>query len=192
MEQEANSGMFKGGYQIRDPQGIYFLTCTVVEWIDVFSRPIYADLVIESLKFCIREKGLQVHAWVLMSNHLHLIASAKEGFDLSDVLRDFKKFTAGKILQTLTDLKTESRKNWMLWLFRKAGTDNVRNHQFQFWIQDNHPVELNNQARLKQRLQYLHENPVRAGLVWQPWEYRYSSAIDYMKDQPGLVPISYL
>ncbi len=184
--------MFKGGYQIRDPQGIYFLTCTVVEWIDVFSRPIYADLVIESLKFCIREKGLQVHAWVLMSNHLHLIASAKEGFDLSDVLRDFKKFTAGKILQTLTDLKTESRKNWMLWLFRKAGTDNVRNHQFQFWIQDNHPVELNNQARLKQRLQYLHENPVRAGLVWQPWEYRYSSAIDYMKDQPGLVPISYL
>jgi putative transposase len=192
MEKESNAGMFKGGYQIRDPQGIYFLTCTVVEWIDVFSRPIYADLVIESLKFCIREKGLQVHAWVLMSNHLHLIASAKEGFDLSDVLRDFKKFTAGKILQTLTDLKTESRKNWMLWLFRKAGTDNVRNHQFQFWIQDNHPVELNNQDRFKQRLQYLHENPVRAGLVWQPWEYRYSSAIDYKKDQPGLVPISFL
>jgi REP element-mobilizing transposase RayT len=182
--------MFRSGYQIRDQQGIHFVTCTVIQWADIFSRPLFADIVVDSLKFCIQEKGLNVHAWVIMSNHIHLVVSAKEGFLLSDILRDFKKFTAGKIRKILNETKEESRKSWLLWLFKSAGKENTRNEEFQFWIQDNHPIELNNEERKKQKMNYLHMNPVRAGLVWEPYQYRYSSACDYMDNRKGLIDIS--
>lgn len=87
-----------GGYKIENPEGIYFITFAVVEWVDVFTRREYAEIVIDSLNFCIEEKGMEVYAWCLMPNHLHLICSAKAGFSLPDILRDFKKFTAGNIL----------------------------------------------------------------------------------------------
>ena len=80
---------------------IYFLTLTVVDWVDVFTRPVYRHEVVESLKFCQRKKGLELYAWVLMSNHLHLLASAAEGYNLSDILRDFKKFTSKTIIDKI-------------------------------------------------------------------------------------------
>jgi REP element-mobilizing transposase RayT len=184
--------MAQSGYKIRDQQQVYFITSTVVQWVDIFTRPIYANLVIESLNFCVKEKGLCVHAWVLMPNHFHGIVSAREGCNLSDILRDFKKFTAGKILKELDNSTFESRKNWMLWLFKSAGNQNSRNENFQFWQQENHPVELNNPELKAQRMNYLHQNPVRAGLVWEPWEYRYSSACDYMNNKKGLVEIDFI
>ena len=85
--------MKNDGYKIRDQHGIYFLTFAVVEWVDVFTRKEYADIVIESLRYCIQHKGLKLYAWCIMSNHVHLIVSAEQG-NLSDVLRDFKKFTS--------------------------------------------------------------------------------------------------
>jgi len=144
--------MFRSGYQIRDQEGIYFITCTVIQWADIFSRPLFADIIIESLNFCIREKGLNVHAWVILSNHIHLIVSPKIGNSLSDILRDFKKFTAGKVIKTLNSSTGESRKNWLLWLFNNAGRENLRNEKFQFWIQDNHPIELNNEGKKSRKL----------------------------------------
>jgi len=80
---------------------IYFLTLTVVDWIDIFTRPIYRHIIVDSLKYCQKEKGLVIYAWVLMSNHLHLIASNKEGFSLSDILRDFKKFTSKQLIKSV-------------------------------------------------------------------------------------------
>ena len=81
--------MFSGGYKIRDENAIHYLTFAVVEWIDVFSRKSYSDIVVDSLNYCVDKKGLQVHAWIIMSNHMHLIASAREGFVLSGIMRDF-------------------------------------------------------------------------------------------------------
>jgi len=144
--------MFRSGYQIRDQEGIYFITCTVIQWADIFSRPLFADIIIESLNFCIREKGLNVHAWVILSNHIHLIVSPKIGNSLSDILRDFKKFTDGKIIKTRSSSTGESRKNWLLWLFNNAGSENSRNEKLQFWIQDNHPIELNNEGKKSRKL----------------------------------------
>jgi len=184
--------MAQAGYKIRDQGQVHFVTCTVLQWVDIFTRSVYADLVIESLNFCIREKGLSVHAWVLMPNHLHAILSAKDGFILSDILRDFKKYTAGKILKELEKSTFESRKSWMLWLFKSAGSQNTRNETYQFWQQDNHPIELNNPEIKVQRMNYLHQNPVRAGLVWEPWDYKYSSACDYMNNRKGLVEIDFI
>jgi REP element-mobilizing transposase RayT len=136
-------------------------------------------MVIESLHHCQIKKGLVIHAWCLMSNHLHLIISKKGKMQLEGILRDFKKFTSGTILKAIKDEPTESRKNWMIWIFKQAGKTNPNNRNFQFWQQDNHPEELITNEFIDQKLDYIHNNPVFAGLVDEPQHYRYSSARDY-------------
>jgi len=98
----------KEGYIIRDQSKTHFITATVVDWIDIFTRKIYRDIIIESLKYSIEYKGLIVYGYVIMSNHIHLIIQA-ENENLSDVLRDIKKFTSKKILNTI-QTEPESRK----------------------------------------------------------------------------------
>jgi REP element-mobilizing transposase RayT len=181
--------MSAAGYQIRDQHAMHFLTFAVVEWVDVFTRTAYADIVVESLRYCQGNKGLNVHAWCIMSNHVHLIVSTQPPVLLSDVPRDFKKFTSNRIIKAIEENRQESRRNWMLWLFRKAGERNQRNDNYQFWQQDNHPVECSTPDVLKSRMAYLHENPVRAGYVRSEPYWRYSSGIDYYLGQPGLLSI---
>ena len=156
----------------------------------VFSRYCYAETVLNSLSYCVKEKGLHVHAWCIMSNHVHLIVSAEKG-DLSDILRDFKSFTSKKILQQIEDNKEESRKNWMLWIFKKAGVANSRNEVSQFWQQDNQPVQLQTTEFTLIKLNYLHNNPVKASIVERPEDYLLSSARDYNGGR-GLLPIDHL
>lgn len=85
--------MSENGYKIRNKEGIHFITFAVVEWIDVFTRKVYKDILIDSLKHCQNERGLILYSWCIMSNHVHLVISAKHN-DTSDILRDFKKFTS--------------------------------------------------------------------------------------------------
>ncbi|CAN5150188.1 hypothetical protein BH23BAC1_BH23BAC1_41100 [soil metagenome] len=103
-----------------------------VEWVDVFTRKEYIEVVLESLKYCQSEKGLTIYAWCIMTNHVHLIISAKEGYIISGIVRDFKKFTSVAIVNSIADNSIESRKNWMLWIFKKAGAKNSNNKNFQF------------------------------------------------------------
>ena len=117
------------GYKIRDQYGIYFITFATAQWVDVFSRNCYVEIVLDSLRYCIEEKGLNVHAWCLMSNHLHLILSCKNG-NLSDVLRDFKEYTSGMITKEIERNPQESRRSWMLWILKQAGTNNSKNNQY--------------------------------------------------------------
>ena len=77
-------------YKFHNPTGIYFITTTIVGWIDVFTKPVYCDIVIDSLKYCQKEKGLVIHAWCIMSSHLHLIVSSAGKEKLPAILRDFK------------------------------------------------------------------------------------------------------
>lgn len=106
-------------YPIRNQQGLYFLTFTVVSWVDIFTRPVYKDLVMDSLRHCQQHKGLELYAYCLMTNHLHLIARAAEGHELSGIVRDFKKFTARALFKDITQLPTES-------LLRGAGSGAAR------------------------------------------------------------------
>ena len=178
-------------YKFHNPEGIYFITYSVVEWVDVFTRPVYKDIVVDSLKYAQESKGLYLYAWVIMSNHVHLIASVKEGYKLSDVLRDHKKHTSKNIIEEIKENPDESRKNWMLWLFASHGERNPNNKKYQFWQQDNHPVELDANEMMDQRLDYLHNNPVKAGIVNEAENYIYSSAIDYV-DGKGLLEVNLL
>lgn len=164
------------GYQIRN-DGIYFLSWTVVRWVDVFTRPLYKDILIDSLRYCQQEKGLVLYAYVIMSNHVHLIASTPNQH-LGDLIRDIKHFTSKRILKAIQE-EDESRKNWMLWLFKDEGHRSAKNKSFQFWQHKNHPVLLHTERMKKDRLEYLHQNPVKAGWVYKPEDYIYSSASSY-------------
>ena len=173
-------------YKIHEPEGIYFLSFATVEWVDVFTRARYKHIVVESLNYCVREKGLIIYAWVIMSNHVHLLVKAKNE-NLSDIIRDFKKHTAKEIFKSIMD-DPESRKDWMLYIFKNAGKLNSNNKVFQFWRQDNHPIEVYSNEVIDQKLDYIHNNPVEAEIVAVPEHYLYSSAMNYAGEK-GLVEL---
>ena len=166
-------------YPIRNQQGLYFITCTVVEWVGLFTRPLYKDLIIDSLRYCQRHKGLELFAYCLMTNHLHLIARAAEGSSLSDIMRDFKKFTAKQVFHTLHVNQQESRRKWLEWILHSQGAFNPRNTHIQLWQQPSHNVELLTELVARQKLEYIHQNPVRAGICYRAEDYVYSSASFY-------------
>lgn len=166
-------------YAIRNQQGLYFLTFTVVEWLDVFTRPLYKDVIIDSLRYCQQHKGLELYAYCLMTNHLHLIARAAEGQELSNIVRDFKKFTARRVFEKMHLNPQESRRNWLEWVFRKQGEFNPKNTHIQLWQQRSHGIELQSEAVTRQKLTYIHQNPVRTGICYRDEDYVYSSASFY-------------
>jgi putative transposase len=178
-------------YKVGDNLTPHFVTFTVVGWIDVFSRELYKELFINSLKYCCENKGLILHAWVIMTNHVHLIISTSEN-KIEYLVRDIKKFTSKQIIKAIQENPQESRKEWMLSIFSFTGRNNNNNKDFQFWKQDYHPIELSSDHRLQQRLNYLHENPVKSGLVWEPQDYKYSSAKDYYTNGHGLLKVEHL
>ena len=178
-------------YKIRDQTKLHFVTFAVVEWVDVFTRSMYKDAVVESLKFCQKHKGLVVYAWCIMTNHVHLINSSLDGFRQEDNLRDLKKHTSKQLIAKIMENPQESRKNWMLWLFKEAGRKNSNNKNYQFWRQDNHPIELSTNQLMDQKLAYIHNNPVEAGIVDEPESYLYSSARDYA-GRAGLNEINFI
>lgn len=170
-------------YKIANQLALHFVTATVTQWVDVFTRREYKDIVLESIRFCQKNKGLEIYAWVVMSNHLHMICACRDGFDLSDTLRDFKKFTSTAVINAIKANNQESRRNWMLWLLNP-------NEEKQFWQPGNHPEEIWSADFFRQKMNYIHQNPVRAGIVEKEEEYIYSSARDFC-NRKGLLDLSY-
>ncbi len=174
-------------YKFHDQHKPYFISFATVYWLDVFTRPIYKEIFTDSVNYCIKEKGLIVYAWVLMTNHVHMIIGTKQE-DMEDILRDLKKYTSKKIVNAIKENSQESRKDWMLWMFERAGKKNDNNKHYQFWQQHNKPIELFDNKIIDQKLDYLHNNPVKDGFVRDTTEYSYSSAIDYSGSK-GLVDV---
>ena len=159
---------------------LYFITTTVIDWLDVFTRPAYKHVVVESLRYCQAQKGLEVYAWVLMTNHLHLIAgTSKPDTNIGDIMRDFKKFTSKAIVNAIEENMHESRREWLLdrcW-FRGANDKKITN--FKFWQDGIHLETISSYDFYRQKLDYIHNNPVKQEIVERPEEYLYSSARDY-------------
>ena len=183
-ENEVKQSNNMSNYRFDNPDGIYFVTFAVVDWVDVFTRSLYVDILLESICYCQENKGLEVFAWCIMSNHVHLIIRRKEVHSLSDILRDLKKYTSKRIIEAIKT-QTESRREWMLHRFSWAGKQNSNNTSYQFWQQDNQPEELFSKEFTKQKLDYIHQNPVKAGLVDEAQYYNYSSAKDYYNNEKG-------
>jgi len=176
-------------YIIKDQHAVYFLTFQIVAWVDIFTRKCYKDMVVDAFNFCVDNKHLNVHAWVIMSNHVHCIVSNAAGA-LSDTIRDLKRHTAKHILAGIREVP-ESRRDWMLHQFRLAGRQQAGNKEFQVWTHENHAVEISPYIKDmgKSKLDYIHDNPVRAGYVERPEDYLYSSARDYAGNK-GLIKLA--
>lgn len=155
--------------------GLFFITLTVVGWIDVFTRKEYADIIVENLEFCQKEKDLAIFVYVIMPSHIHLIVRRNEGL-LSDWLRDFKSYTAKQIIKEIENGGFESRKEWLLHLFKYHAKFQAQNSKYMFWQKSNHPTDLFTEKAIKQKTDYIHQNPVAANLVTEESYYHYSSA----------------
>ncbi len=154
---------------------LYFVTLTVAGWVDVFTRKDYKDILVENLKYCQEKEGLEIFAYVIMTNHMHLIARRQEG-DLTELLGRFKSYTAKKIITAIEANPEESRKEWLLYLFNHFAKTNTQYSKYHFWNYTNYPVLLCTNAVIDQKVEYIHQNPVRAGIVTEPEYYTYSSA----------------
>jgi REP element-mobilizing transposase RayT len=176
------------GYQIRDQHAMHFITPAIVDWVDVLTRNTYRDIIISSLNHCIKYKELNVYGYVIMTNHLHLIVKSRNG-TLSDTIRDFKKFTSRRIIDAIQN-GAESRREWMMHRFTWNASQNARSSDHQLWTHENHPEEIHSLKFFNQKLNYIHDNPVRAGWVLYPVDYVHSSAGAILKNVPGLVPLS--
>ncbi len=176
-------------YVIKDQQAAYFFTFQIVSWADLFTRKSYRDIIVDAFNYCIERKNLQVHAWAIMSNHVHCILSSSNA-KLSGTVRDFKRHTAKQILQTM-EQGPESRREWILFQFRRAAQQHVRNKEFQVWAHESHAIEISPYIKdmSKSKIDYIHNNPVENGLVENAEDYLYSSARDYA-GRKGLVKLA--
>ena len=164
-------------YKIEEGKA-HFATLTVVDWIDVFTRENHKMCIVDSLRYCQEQKGLELFAWCLMPSHLHMVVAAKGNFNLSDILRDFKKFTSKEIVRLVQE-EPESRREWLLAKFREAGRDNPKITNYKFWQDGSHPVVLYSPKFTQQKINYIHFNPVEAMFVSSPEDYLFSSAKNY-------------
>ena len=173
-------------YKFHEAHTTYFVTFTVVDWVDIFTRDYSRKIIYDSIIFCQEKKDWIIHAYVIMSNHIHLILSYDGHLQsLSDTVRDMKGFTSKKILAAIQSEVGESRRDWMLERFQQ--TTSARQRQrlvgtpcYQLWQHSNKPIPLWSRHVIQQKLDYIHLNPVKAGWVDRPEDYLHSSARDYL------------
>lgn len=158
----------------------YYLTFNVVDSIDIFVRPVFKQIIVESLNHFIDKKGLTVYAWCLMTNHLHLIAQTKEGSGLLTLVDDFKRFTTKIILEDMV-AEPEIRRNWVMKKFKEASIAMNLSDKFQVWQASLNSVciDLHDEDLINEQIEYIHNNPLRDRIVTHAEDYLHSSARDY-------------
>lgn len=172
-------------YQIHNSGALYFITSTIVEWIPVFTTEPYFTIITESLGYCRAHKQLKLFAYVILDNHLHLIVDAP---DLAQVLQSFKRHTATAIVH----LAETGNRAWLLNQFAYYRKKYKSTSQHQVWQEGFHPQRIDNNAMLNQKIDYIHDNPVRRGLVSAPEHWRYSSARNYVLEDQAVLEIDAL
>ena len=154
-------------YKFHNKEGPYFVSFATVNWIDVFTRQVYFNVLANSVDHCRRTKGMELYCYCFMPSHVHFIFRSSYGRP-SELLRDFKRHTSKKVVETIENNPQESRRDWLLWMFERAGKKNATTSKHQFWQHHNKPIELWSNAVIKQKIDYIHNNPVKAGFVVDP------------------------
>jgi REP element-mobilizing transposase RayT len=165
-------------YKFHNPTAAYFVSFAVVEWLDVFTRNEYKNILIDNLHFY-QAQGMEIYAWCIMTNHVHLVFKSVNDVKPEVLLGNFKRFTSKAIVKAILDNPKESRKQILIEQFEKAGAKSSNVKRYQFWRHDNKPIELWSNKVIAEKIKYIHDNPVEAGLVFRPEDYMYSSAVDY-------------
>lgn len=166
-------------YRVLEKESAHFVTSTVIEWLPIFTTSACCDILVETLDFYRREKGLRLYGWVIMENHFHAII---HGPDLSRTMADLKKFTAKRIVEQLP----KEGRQWLLTELEFYRQRHKTRSQHQVWQEGFHPQAVFSDDMMQQKLDYLHANPVRRGMVASPEHWRYSSAHEWL---PGAQPV---
>ncbi|MFC0184487.1 transposase [Pseudarcicella hirudinis] len=119
----------------------------------MFVRDEYKRTVLESWRYCQKEKDLEIYGWCIMTSHIHMIVGSK-GRALDKVVGEMKSFTSRALRKMIENHQGESRKEWLIWMMKRAGTKNGNNNDWQFWQQNNHPIELLNDEMFHQTFLY--------------------------------------
>lgn len=163
----------------------YFITITTVGWVDVFTRVGQKYVIIDALRYCQKHKGLVIFAYCLMHSHLHMLCMANSIFTLAEIMRDFKKFTSKKIIETIHS-EPESRRVWMLDYFRKSCEHLERPQQYKVWQDGYHAEHVYSNSWIKEKINYIHQNPVKEQIVTEAENYYFSSARNYADLQSAI------
>jgi REP-associated tyrosine transposase len=164
--------MPRSRYRIYDTHYPHFMTCTIVNWLPLFGNPPVAQIILDSWRFLQEHGRIELYAYVIMENHLHLIAAAD---DLAKEIGDFKSFTARQIV----DLLQEQRAKHLLDQLACQKLAHKTDRQFQVWQEGSHPQMILDEAMMRQKAEYIHNNPVKKGYVNDPIHWRYPSAGNY-------------
>lgn len=172
--------MARSRYKIINNQYPYYLTCTIVEWLPLFLDPSVVQIILDSLGFLQKENRLVIYSYVIMENHLHLIASSQ---DLSGEMGNFKSYTARKIIDLYKKHHPQLLKKLSM-----AKKPFKKDRLYQFWQDGSYPKQIYSEEMMRQKIEYIHYNPVRRGYIDEPEYWRYSSARSYA-GKPGLIDI---
>jgi REP element-mobilizing transposase RayT len=173
--------MGRSRYTIRETEAPQFLTCTVINWMPLFTRPQTVNIILNALQYRQENQGWKIYGYVILENHLHLIVQAE---NLRAELPLFKSYTARQLIDYLKECRAERLLKQMAF-FRKA---HKTDREHQCWEEGSHPQLIQNAEMLRQKLDYIHFNPVKRGYVEEPYHWRYSSARNYAGLE-GLIPI---
>ena len=165
-------------YKFHNPEGIYFVSFAVVNWLDVFIRNEYKDILLDNLQFYQKSAGMEIFAWCIMTSHVHLVYRCLEHRP-ELVLGNFKRFTSKALVKAIKEHRKESRREMLLSQFKASGSKASNVHHYQFWRHDNKPIELWSNWVIDQKINYIHQNPVVSGFVQKAEHFLYSSAQDY-------------
>jgi putative transposase len=174
--------MSRTRYKVYDNAYPHFLTCTIVDWLPVFTRQDAAQILLDSWTFRQREGRMTLFAYVVLENHIHLIASSD---NLSKEIGDFKSYTARQLIDLLTAAGAKTILQQLA--YRKAKHKDDRD--FQFWQEGSHPQQITSDEMMRQKIEYIHYNPVKRGFVDVPVHWRYSSSRNYA-GMPGLIEVA--
>src|SRR6267378_1034391 len=166
-------------YRVHEQDRAHFVTSTVVAWLPVFTTAARCDVLVQSFEYCRAHKQLRIYAWVILDNHFHAILSAP---DLPRIMADLKRHTAGQLLELLEEENAE----WLLHQLRYRRAQHKTEREHQVWQEGFHPQSIATDEIMLQKLEYLHNNPVKRGLVASPEHWRYSSAHGWL---PGVMPL---
>ena len=170
-------------YRVTSETNIHFITTSIHLWVPIVSNETLFQIILNSLKFCQANKGLKLHGYVIMVNHVHAIVSHERYDHIPNIVRDFKRHTAKEIRNYLANLGEFSQLFWVKIFHSKE------RGQHRIWQEGYHPIALKSQSFFEQKLTYIHHNPVRKGFVEKPEDWKYSSTRNYLLDDDSLIAI---
>ena len=176
-------------YKFGSEEKLHFISYSVVFWIDIFTRTEYTEVLIDSWRYCQQHKGLEIYSWVIMTNHVHLIiGTSKDPFQ--NIVRDMKRHSSTQLKLLIKANEHESRREWILFMLNKTKLGVNSAGEWQFW-QQNRPIEIANENMFHRAMEYIHQNPVKAGFVEKEEDWLHSSARDFHGGK-GLLELNYI